>query len=195
MNGLAAVMADKGYDGASIADVAAAAGLTPGLVHYHFRSKLEILVAVVTELGRAHLETLESALASSRKDAWRELEAFIDVHLATGKSADAKQLACWITIGAEAIREPKVRAPYREILERLASMIERIVRDGVKSGAFTTPEPRACAVAILAAIQGYFGIAGSARTLIPAHSAAPAVKAMARGLLQPSSVPARRAKK
>jgi TetR/AcrR family transcriptional regulator, transcriptional repressor of bet genes len=184
--GLARLMAAKGYDGASIADVARAARLTPGLVHYHFQSKLEILLAVVVDLGEKHAEALEQALGRVHGDVEAELDAFIDVHLAVGKSSDPKQLACWIAIGAEAIRQPLVRARYQEILEFLTSRLEHIVRAGVSCGKFHSSDPRAAAVAIVAAIQGYFCIAGSARTLIPAHSAAPHVKAMARGLLMGS---------
>jgi len=179
-------MAEKGYDGASIGDVARAARLTPGLVHYHFQSKLEILLAVLDDLGEAHTATLDQALAPARGDARRELDAFIDVHLAVGKSADPKALACWIAIGAESIREPLVGAGYAAILELLASRLERILRAGVAAKQFHTAEPRAASVAIVAAIQGYFCIAGSARTLIPPHSAAPQVKAMAHGLLAPA---------
>lgn len=176
------VMAERGYDGASISDVAKAAHLTPGLVHYHFRNKLEILLAVVTELGEVHLATLDAALSRVQGDALAELDAFIDVHLATGKTADEKRLACWIAIGAEAIREPAVRAPYQAILERMTSTVEDIARRGIRSGAFQVEAPRAVAVGIVATIQGYFGIAGAARSLIPVHSAAPALKSMARGL-------------
>lgn len=180
---LASVMAEKGYDRASIGDVAELAGLTPGLVHYHFHNKLEILVAVVHELGEAHLASLDRALAEARGDALTELDAFIDVHLATGKRADEKRLLCWIAIGAEALREPLVRAPYRDILEQLSSRLERIIQAGQARGRFQSVDARAAAVAILATIQGYFGIAGAARSLIPVHSAAPALKTMARGLL------------
>ena len=41
------VLAREGYEGASVQAVARVAGLAPGLVHYHFRRKLEI--------GRAHV--------------------------------------------------------------------------------------------------------------------------------------------
>ncbi|MGC4093877.1 MAG: TetR/AcrR family transcriptional regulator [Polyangiaceae bacterium] len=188
--GLQRVMAQNGYDGASIADVARAARLTPGLVHYHFRSKLEILQALLGELGESHLSALDAALGSASSDPERALDIFIDRHLATGRSANPEQLACWIAIGAEAIREPAVREPYQAILEALTKRLEAIVKRGVAAGVFTSRSPRSAAVAILAVIQGYFGIAGAARSLIPAHSAAPQVKAMARGLLAPRKKPA-----
>ena len=40
------VFAAKGYNSSSVRDVADVAGITPGLVHYYFASKEELLVAV-----------------------------------------------------------------------------------------------------------------------------------------------------
>jgi len=50
MGALVKVMAKRGYDGASVADIARAARLTPGLVHYHFKNKQEILLAALRDL-------------------------------------------------------------------------------------------------------------------------------------------------
>ena len=41
-----AVFASEGYNNSSIKDVAEHAGITPGLVHYYFSSKEELLIAV-----------------------------------------------------------------------------------------------------------------------------------------------------
>lgn len=57
------VMSEKGYEKASIKDIALQAGITPGLVHYYFRNKEEILIALLTEasnqytLDMAHLQS------------------------------------------------------------------------------------------------------------------------------------------
>ena len=42
VEGLLRVMAERGYERASIAEIAKAAGLSPGLVHYHFTEKQEL---------------------------------------------------------------------------------------------------------------------------------------------------------
>ena len=46
------VMAAEGYAGASIQAIAAAAGLNPGLVHYHFKSKQQVLLHAIETLGQ-----------------------------------------------------------------------------------------------------------------------------------------------
>ena len=63
------VMAKRGYDGASVADIAKAAKLTPGLVHYHFESKQEILLELLASLVARHEAGLEARLAAL-DDAW-----------------------------------------------------------------------------------------------------------------------------
>jgi TetR/AcrR family transcriptional repressor of bet genes len=176
-------MAARGYDGASIADVATAAGLAPGLVHYHFKNKLQILLVVVDELFADHLAVLEKDLAHAGDDASRRLAAFIDLHLATGRSADPEALACWIAIIGEALREPSVREAHERATTALLDRLRVIVRDGVSAGVFHTSDPRAAAAALLAAIEGYLVMAATARSQIPRSTAAASVKAMARGLL------------
>src|SRR5687767_4320730 len=78
------VMSRSGYEGATVAEVAREAGLTTGLVHYHFRSKQEILLYVLDRLVQRHRLVLEEALAAAAGDAAGELAAFVDVHLALG---------------------------------------------------------------------------------------------------------------
>ena len=85
---LGQVMAQKGYDGATIADIAKAAGLRSGLVHYHFENKQEILLALLEQLVAQHAERLRGALSTTDNDPRLQLGAFIDVHLALGKHAD-----------------------------------------------------------------------------------------------------------
>lgn len=44
---LLTVIAQHGYERATIQSIAAQAGLAPGLIHYHFKSKQEILVSLI----------------------------------------------------------------------------------------------------------------------------------------------------
>lgn len=179
-------MAKKGYDGASIADVAEAAGLSPGLVHYHFASKLEILLAVIDHLAASHHAALDRLSESVAEDALTELDAFIDAHLATGKTADPDALACWIMLSTEAMRDQRVRDRYGAVLLELRDRAEAIIRRGVRQKIFSRRDIPGAAAAIVSAIEGYYVVAAVERALIPRGSAAPSLKRMARGLLGPS---------
>ncbi|MEM9864225.1 MAG: TetR/AcrR family transcriptional regulator [Myxococcota bacterium] len=182
VQGLIQVMAQRGYDGASVAQVAAAAKLSPGLVHYHFKNKGEILLGALEHLVKAHEARVEEALEGAGSDAQARLNAFIDAHLALGPGADRNALACWILFSGEALRSAAVQAPFEQALERQRQVLESILDEGARSGAFRCGG-RAAAVALMASVQGYFVLAGSAPNLIPRGSAARSVRAMAAGLL------------
>lgn len=183
VDGFLAVLAQRGYDGAAMTAVAEAAGLTAGLIHYHFHDKEAVLVAAVEALGARHLARLDAALDAAGAPPAR-LAAFIDAHLGLGAHADPEALACWLAIGAEAARRPAVAAPYREVLSALQARLRTIIDAGVEAGAFTPDDPEAAATALLAVVQGYFTLAATAPGLIPRGTAAASSAAMARGVLR-----------
>src|SRR6478736_1072534 len=45
------VLSEKGYEATTVKEVAHVAGVSPGLFHYYFASKEELLVAVLREAG------------------------------------------------------------------------------------------------------------------------------------------------
>jgi TetR/AcrR family transcriptional regulator, transcriptional repressor of bet genes len=177
------VMARSGYDRASISDIAAEAGLTPGLVHYHFKSKLEILVAVLLDLAAAQDRDLDQLLALSPDNPAAQLAAIIDLHLATGRTADPDALACWVTLSAEAIRTEEIRLVYQSVTSSLVHRLVSVLQAGIKQRVFRTATPDAAAAAIAASIQGYFVLAATNRAAIPRGSASSCVRSMVAGLL------------
>jgi len=180
------VMAKRGYDGASVADIAKAARLTPGLVHYHFKNKQEILLAALRGLVARHDSDLEARLGKAGGDPIAEVAAFIDFHLGLGADADAEALACWILLSGEALREPKVRIKFENALKATVERLVQVIRRGVEQRAFACDAVEAASSALVAAIQGYFVLAATARKIIPRGSAAASAKQMAAGLLRPA---------
>lgn len=189
------VMASHGYERASIADIARAAELTPSLIHYHFGSKQEILLDAVRQLASRHRTGLEARLARATGGARGELAAFIDFHLGLGAAADPEALACWVLMSGEALREPAVRVEYESALAELTARLDQILRRGVGESVFTCSDVAAAAGALVAAIQGYFVLATSARSVIPRGSAARCVQQMADGLLGATRARAARGKR
>jgi TetR/AcrR family transcriptional repressor of bet genes len=177
------VLAKHGYDGASIDEIAKVAGLAPGVVHYHFKSKLEILLHVLAGLDARHRERLAQATASAQGDAARELDAFIELHVGRGATADRDALAAWIALGGEALRQREVQAAYERTIAASEEALAAIIRRGVDGGVFARVRVAATAAAVVAAIQGYFTLAATAPSLVPRGSAAPSLKRMAAGLL------------
>jgi TetR/AcrR family transcriptional regulator, transcriptional repressor of bet genes len=170
---LLSVMAERGYDGASTQAIARRAGLAPGLIHYHFASKQEILLEAVRELARVaerRFEDLARPAATPRE----RLRAFIDARLAVGKGASAAAVAGWVIVGAEAVRQPEVKAAHEEIIRAQLAVLEALLRDHA-GGALTRREARHLAAIVLAAIEGAFQLSVSARDVMPTGYAAKAL--------------------
>jgi TetR/AcrR family transcriptional repressor of bet genes len=189
------VMAKTGYAGASVADVAKVAKIAPGLIHYHFKNKLEILLVAIDELAHDYEARLDRRLAEVSGRPGNELRAFVDAHLRLGGDADPEALACWIDISGEALREPRVKKAFAKVMIGAASRLTEILKRGVAIGTFSCDEPEAASAAILATIQGYYAIGATARDVIPRGSAAGALHAMCEGLVGAGAPEARAARR
>ncbi len=181
---LLVVMASHGYESTSIQEIAKEAGLAPGLVHYHFRSKQEILLVALARLTEAHRGGLEAGLGQISEPR-AALDYFLDYHLSTGKTAQPGRVATWILISAEALRTPEVQRPYGAALQTLAGRLQAILTQGVAQKKFEPVDIPAASAAIIALIQGYFLLAAAARSLIPPGTAASMAKTAAMGLVPP----------
>jgi TetR/AcrR family transcriptional repressor of bet genes len=165
--GLMSAMAEKGYEKASIQSIAKAAGLSPGLIHYHFKTKLEILIALMNELSRKADERFDilAAEAASTED---KLMAYIDAALALGEGSDKNAVAAWVIIGAEAVRLEDVRNLYQEVITKHShTLVELLTHTASEAGnSLTQKHAKELATFIIASIEGAYQIA----TTIPAAS-------------------------
>jgi len=180
---LSRVMAERGYDGASVIEIARAAGLAPGLIHYHFASKGEILLALVDYLKGVVRGRFERRVSGKKVAPGARLEAFIDAHVGLGKDADPSAMACWVTIASEALRKPEVRAVFSEALEEERILLQGLLREVLAEEGRSAARVREIAAAILAAVQGAYQLGLAAPGTIPPGSAAPLIKRMAEGVL------------
>jgi TetR/AcrR family transcriptional repressor of bet genes len=190
---LGRVMAEQGYEGASMKAVAREAGLAPGLCHYHFASKEEILLELVDMLAADASARADRAAARASGDPRAELVALIDSRLALGAEADASAVAAWVAVAAEAIRRPAVREAYERALAAELDRVEACARRALVAARGSSRGARALAAAVVAATQGYFVLGTVAPGAVPRATAAPQVRALVEALLAGDARPARRA--
>jgi len=142
---LSALMADRGFDVITLADVAAAAGIGRTAVYNHFPDKESLLVAFIIDETERYVETLERSLADV-KDPIEQLSTYVraqaglkrDYRLAPGP--DLRSLLSPAT-------QQRVRT-HVVLVERL---LRRILALGITSGDFaeqdvdtTVPLVNAC---------------------------------------------------
>jgi TetR/AcrR family transcriptional repressor of bet genes len=180
---LSRVMATHGYAGASVARIAEAAGLTPGLIHYHFASKQEILLALIEGVTSAARRRIDARIAGAGPGGRARLHGLLDGLLATGSDAAPHLVACWALLGAEAARQREVRSVWEPWLAATKLETERLLRAACREEGRSASGVGAMAVALVAAAEGYYAIAAAAPSIIPAGSAAKMTRRMADGLL------------
>jgi TetR/AcrR family transcriptional repressor of bet genes len=188
VDGLLAVMARKGYEQATIAAIAREAGLAPGLVHYHFGSKHEILVALVQRLGRVIEARTEARLDEAGDDPRARLRAVIEAHVALGPDADPRAVAAWVVVAGEAIRHPDVRKIYTGMIRATFVRLESLTLECLESERRSDRAAGSIASAVLSAIEGAFVLSSAAPGVLAKGYAAPSLGAMVDALLDAQPV-------
>lgn len=180
---LARVMARSGYDGATVAAVAREAGIAAGGVHYHFKSKAEILLDLVARV----VETAQERIAArtARAGTARErLLAVLDGLLDLGEDADEEAVALWALIGAEAVRNEDVRAAYGEWIERIHDVLRRSFAEACRAEGRSAAGAARTASALVALVEGFYAVSAGAPQVLPRGGAAPSARRIALSLLE-----------
>jgi TetR/AcrR family transcriptional repressor of bet genes len=179
----ARVMAGKGYEGASLSEAAREAGLSPGLVHYHFHDKRDVLLATLGLLSQDAEQRLDAALARAGETPEQKIVALVDAHLRIDDDSDEAAVACWVAVAAEAVRDREVRSAYREAVELTLARLEKLFSKALTARHGDARGAKAAAAAVHAAIQGYFALATTVPDAIPRGSSAHAVRTLALALI------------
>jgi len=137
VDGLLTVMAASGYEGATIVAIGKAVGLSSGLVHYHFATMEEVLLALVERLVRGVGARYQARVAGQTGAAAR-LHAWIDAHVARGNDGDPRAVVAWSLVGAEAVRNQAVRAAYQRAIEEQITVTRALVRANLEDQARAT---------------------------------------------------------
>lgn len=123
------VFADRGYDGATTAAIAAAAGLPKANVHYYFATKEQLYRRVIARVLDAWLDAADAfdAMDSAQEALTRYIAAKMD--LARERPHGSRVFASEIMRGAPVAQDFLVTTLKRWVEERSA-VVERWIRQG-----------------------------------------------------------------
>ncbi len=134
----ARVITERGLAETRIADVAADAAVSPGLVIYYFETKDRLLAEALAQLNdRSYLQVSRDlrGLTSARE----QLERLIDLSVPglLGEEEDRREeWSLWVEVWGRALRDPAM-AREREVLDRRwRDSIATVIRGGQGSGEF-----------------------------------------------------------
>ena len=171
------VLADAGYQGATIMAIAKTAGLTPGLIHYHFKTKQEILLNVVASLVATSNARFQDLNANSQT-AEESLFAYIDAKLAKGEGAQPTAVTAWVMIAAEAIRDAEVREVFQTAIRAELLLVTDLIKNCLRESKKRTHAARTLAAGLLSFVEGAFQLASATSDVMPSGYAAGTAKKM-----------------
>ena len=186
--------AERGYAGASMAAVAARAGVTKGLIYHYFPGKADLFKAVVRSCVQPVFSEAERFIAAFEGPKAELLRGLIEFAYAR-VAAERRERVLFKLIIAEADRFPELAAFYNaEVLSRALPLVRGVLRAGVESGEFR-PEvgdgaglaPVLMAPATMASIWQM--MLGEERAPDLAAMREAHVDLVLRGLLRPGSTP------
>ncbi len=174
VDALLRVMSVHGYEKASIQVIAKEAGLAPGLIHYHFKTKQDILLALVNWIASAARERLQK-LDNVNDDPWLKLEAFINARLASGGTEMPEVVAAWVVIAGESLRQPEIKEIYQGLIQQQLEMLRDLIAGAWEGKTAKSEEVIQLSAIVMAAMEGAFQLSATAHEVMPKNYAANSV--------------------
>jgi AcrR family transcriptional regulator len=139
--------AERGYHGTSVRDLAERQGLSVAALYYHFPSKLDLLMAIMTRAMDDIISDTEQARDEAEDDPVAKLTAIVRAHVLFHTRRQAESF-----VGNSELRS--LDGEYlRTILDRRdheERIFQEVIAEGVQAGVFDIEEPRESSRAILA---------------------------------------------
>jgi AcrR family transcriptional regulator len=145
LSAAAEVFARRGFEGASLEEIADAAGFTRGAIYKNFRNKEDLFFAVSDRDYTARLQAF-----SERLD--RKAERFDPAQLAAlwrATVADTDDLALTMEVRLYAMRNPDVRQRFAEHQRAMRQVLTEFIDDRVAASGLTLTIPAATLAGLL----------------------------------------------
>ncbi len=127
------VLATRGYASLTISDVSRGAGLSMGIVNFHFESKAALLADTLKYLAIQYRENWTTAVRKAGDDPAARLYAMTSADF-DGDICTSRTLQAWVSFWAEAQSRPAYDEMYgeeeAEYLQTLETMCADLCRDG-----------------------------------------------------------------
>jgi AcrR family transcriptional regulator len=128
---------DRGFPATRIADIAAAARVSTGTVHYYFATKDEVLVAALKwASGRLFARIEDPGDAAPSERLGRLLAVSVPY---PGPARD--EYVLWIELWLRVLHQPELLPEGEAISARWRGYFHAVVRDGVAAGEFAPAAP------------------------------------------------------
>jgi AcrR family transcriptional regulator len=135
----------KGFDGTSTNDILEKVGIARGTLYYHFKSKEDIMDALIERYNNRLLAAAkEISIDKSIPLNERMIRVVMDLNISGGSG---KEIMEHIHKPQNALMHQKIQ---KVIINGVTPILTGIIREGIEQGLFSTPFPYECMEMILA---------------------------------------------
>jgi AcrR family transcriptional regulator len=153
LDAAATVFTERGYDRATLDEVAAAAGLTKGAVYSSFTGKEELFYALMRQ--RIGERVVLAGRAVDRQDSAREMMRDAGSAVASLIESESDWHLLFIEFWSRAVRDPALREEFTHERRSARALIARFLQQrAVEAGVQLPAEPEQLAIAVLALSNG-----------------------------------------
>ena len=145
-------LAKRGYAATTLADVADGAGLSRGIVNFHFTSKDNLLSETIRFLQDEYTANWQAVVAKAKTDTASQLLAMVTADL-DKKICTPRKLAAWFALITEARSKPAYHEMAWERDAKYRSMLATICQQAKQEGGYAF-DPQSTADAIYAMQEG-----------------------------------------
>jgi AcrR family transcriptional regulator len=149
-------IAERGFEGLRVHDVATEAGINNATLHYYFPTKEDLIQGVtdfmIEKLSKSY--TIE-AVAKESHDAWIEMRTELEDTRQSFRN-DRDLLVVFTELLARSIRDPAIAEIFKKHNENWRDYLAGIIERGVRQGAFRSDlDPAVVAMLIMLQIKGF----------------------------------------
>ena len=145
------VIRDHGLAGTRTHEIARRAGVSSGLLLYHFGTLDGVIAAAMTESEDSYYRSLDDEVGAGRPAPER-------LRLLVERSGDATVVVSawtlWMEFWVRALRDPDTAALCTTLESRWRAVLLDVIEQGVREGVFVSAAPRIAVVRLAALLDG-----------------------------------------
>ena len=145
-------LAELGLAGTSVREIAARAGVSPGLLGHHFAGKEDLIAQTYEQIGAKVGDILDGVLEAAGDDPEGRLRAFIDASFRP-PILDSELLAVWIAFWTLVRTDARIHAIHRGVYADYRQRVERLIA-AVAERRRIAIDPRLAALSLTAMLDG-----------------------------------------
>jgi AcrR family transcriptional regulator len=146
--------AREGFHAATMQDIVAESGLSPGAIYGYFKGKTEVVMAIATERHAMERQRMQQALAAADLDTSlvRLVEGFV---LGLRDPLEKRWRRLAVQLWAESLSNPRLKREALAGVSQAVEILSPMIRDAQREGRWPRHlDPKSAARVMVAVLQG-----------------------------------------